>query len=36
MRGDLIETLKIVNGFTDYGRDWFQVYIIFTHELSDT
>ena len=23
MHGDLIETLKIVNGFTDYGRDWF-------------
>ena len=23
MRGDLIETFKIVNGFTDYGRDWF-------------
>ena len=25
MRGDLIETFKIVNGFTDYGRDWFRL-----------
>ena len=23
MRGDLIETFKIVNGFTDYGQDCF-------------
>ena len=23
MRGDLIKTFKIVNEFTDYGRDWF-------------
>ena len=23
MRDDLIETFKIVNEFTDYGRDWF-------------
>ena len=23
MRGDLIETFKIVIGFTDYGREWF-------------
>ena len=23
MHGDLIDTFNIVNGFTDYGRDWF-------------
>ena len=25
MRGDLIEAYRILNGFTDYGEDWFVV-----------
>ena len=25
MRGDLIETFKILNGFTDYGYEWFHI-----------
>ena len=25
MRGDLIETFRILNGFTDYGHQWFNV-----------
>ena len=25
MRGDLIETFKILNGFTDYGYEWFNI-----------
>ena len=25
MRGDLIETFKILNGYTDYGEEWFNM-----------
>ena len=25
MRGDLIETFRVLNGFTDYGQHWFTV-----------
>ena len=36
MRGDLIDTFKIVNGLTNYGRDWFTFSSRTNHLISGT